>query len=590
MFQRLGFDLCEYITPFLSSRRDFRLCTKAYLVRKLQLLGHFCDPEQKKALYDICLRNRNILLTAGAGRGKSYVVQIAKKFLDWLEIKHHTVAYTALAAMNVDGKTIHSSFPLYTLKEWNPDSGQVDFPSYHLENILEEWRTATKYRILFIDEVSMVHPVIMEQIYFLLHHHQRSKFKCKFIAVGDFRQLPPMELAIIRKPSSLRSYFFQHFYMNHYHPLTLSINHRQQNNDFSKVLDLIGQGYGLETEEERIRRRLRIKMQKKDEENETEEKHQLVKAFVLRRRAAFRTLSLEQRRHMVHLYFLNAQVDKWNADCLSKLPGETHLIHLSITQACKKYITQSAEIYKQSNSSSVMLPNHIVRNLDSLRALLNAQPHIAKELDNRRIHSELEIKVGCRIMFTRNTYRLCIWHSEAEYLESAGLIPRVKRDLEEITHIDIINGQQAILLQVSSYGILAHLDRTKLVIFFPYLVETIRVDERVNRRTREFTELTIRFLPVTLCYALTINKAQGLTLGPTVVSITPSQHLTYNLIYVALSRCRQEEDLFIDCLAPPPREMDSQITQFYADPTAYCKSVKRTEKSREKLNKKPKIT
>lgn len=50
--------------------------------------------------------------------------------------------------------------------------------------------------------------------------------------------------------------------------------------------------------------------------------------------------------------------------------------------------------------------------------------------------------------------------------------------------------------------------------------------------------------PITLAYALTIHKAQGLTLDKVIVEIG-DRELAPGLTYVALSRVRRAEDLLI---------------------------------------------
>eukprot|EP00930_Biecheleria_cincta_P025360 TRINITY_DN18067_c0_g1_i2.p1 TRINITY_DN18067_c0_g1~~TRINITY_DN18067_c0_g1_i2.p1 ORF type:complete len:106 (+),score=10.06 TRINITY_DN18067_c0_g1_i2:319-636(+) len=79
---------------------------------------------------------------------------------------------------------------------------------------------------------------------------------------------------------------------------------------------------------------------------------------------------------------------------------------------------------------------------------------------------------------------------------------------------------------------------------------------------REGAQTGLVQLPARLGWALTMHRAQGASLGATVVHLdglfSPGQ------AYVALSRCRREEDLWIESL--PKRDLDGRVRAFEPDP------------------------
>lgn len=142
------------------------------------------DTSQKRAIEMFC-SNKIILLYGQAGSGKSAVVREARK-----DERVVVMAFTGVAARNVDGCTVHSFLhlgPSVDLRKVNAN--------FHYENRLKSCKRFSKTGGIVIDEVSML-PV---ELFDLLEKSMRCREKkdapfggIRVLLTGDFRQLAPV--------------------------------------------------------------------------------------------------------------------------------------------------------------------------------------------------------------------------------------------------------------------------------------------------------------------------------------------------------------------------------------------------------------
>ena len=124
----------------------------------------------------------SIFITGKAGTGKSTLIKYLAKNTSKNMI---VLAPTAVAAQNIDGKTIHSffNFPFHVLTEKN------------IEINYFKKRLINKIDTILIDEVSMLRPDIIDAIDLTLKSNRKSKIPfggVQMIFVGDLYQLPPV--------------------------------------------------------------------------------------------------------------------------------------------------------------------------------------------------------------------------------------------------------------------------------------------------------------------------------------------------------------------------------------------------------------
>lgn len=133
--------------------------------------------------YNIIIAGYNAFITGDAGTGKSFLL---KKIIEYFEARELNVLITAptgIAALNIDGSTIHRTFKI-------PTRPLIGRPGA----VRDEIKMAD---VIIIDEISMcridlfdyVSQQILRANEFRRH---RGKRDIQLIVVGDFFQLPPV--------------------------------------------------------------------------------------------------------------------------------------------------------------------------------------------------------------------------------------------------------------------------------------------------------------------------------------------------------------------------------------------------------------
>jgi len=140
--------------------------------------------KSQQEFIDIIEQGKNVFLTGKAGTGKSFIVKEAIALLKKKGRRVIAVAPTGVAANNLGGATIHSTFNLGV-------HGVADFDNCR-------WMKSEKRRMIdmvdtiFIDEVSMLRPDTLDSIEWILRKNGCDSLSTKqIILIGDMMQLPP---------------------------------------------------------------------------------------------------------------------------------------------------------------------------------------------------------------------------------------------------------------------------------------------------------------------------------------------------------------------------------------------------------------
>lgn len=141
--------------------------------------------KKQQLFLDLVLSGKNLFLSGKAGTGKSTITKIAIDALNKAGKRVVAIAPTGIAANNIGGQTIHSMFRL------NP-FGVMDYESCNFVTS-EKRRLFNAIDTVFIDEVSMLRPDILDAIHWTLKKNGCAGLDEKqVIFVGDLKQLPPV--------------------------------------------------------------------------------------------------------------------------------------------------------------------------------------------------------------------------------------------------------------------------------------------------------------------------------------------------------------------------------------------------------------
>src|SRR3989338_9161263 len=155
----------------------------------MSVASQLLSPCQEKALHFLKQNSENIFLTGCAGTGKSFLM---RQFLKDKDRKiFPVVASTGAAAVLIGGRTFHSFFGLGIME------GGVQKT---IERALQEkklCRRLRKIRGFVLDEVSMISGLALRAAEAICRMARKNKEPwggARVIAVGDFAQLPPVNI------------------------------------------------------------------------------------------------------------------------------------------------------------------------------------------------------------------------------------------------------------------------------------------------------------------------------------------------------------------------------------------------------------
>jgi len=184
------------------------------------------------------LKKNNVLLTGGAGVGKSYLVGELVSELRKKGKQVVVLGSTGVSAVNVGGQTLHSFFAFGICNDLE-ELARHD--RYTKQRVKEINKILSRCDLLVIDEISMVSSDVLDMIYSRL---RSAGFEGSVLFVGDFFQLPPVSKP---KNDSLWGgfeYAFESSAWSSFEPLVVELTITKRTNDegFFAVLNKIRRG------------------------------------------------------------------------------------------------------------------------------------------------------------------------------------------------------------------------------------------------------------------------------------------------------------------------------------------------------------
>jgi ATP-dependent exoDNAse (exonuclease V) alpha subunit len=285
--------------------------------------------EQFQNAYEAMERgDKHVFITGKAGTGKSTLLRY---FRERTRRAVAVVAPTGVAAVNIDGQTIHSFFKLR--------------PGATVEETQHDGRAARKDKLfkmietIIIDEVSMVRADLMDCIDVFLRTALKSKARFggkRLIMIGDLHQLPPIvrgEEAAELKIKYQTPFFFSSeaikdcLQLGMLEYIELTKIYRQTDERFIEILNAVRGGVITE------RQLAELNMQYDPEFSDDEGKH-------------------------MHLMAVNAQADEHNEVNLARLGGKVAIAEGKVKGEFRESELPTDLELRLKNGARVMLVNN----------------------------------------------------------------------------------------------------------------------------------------------------------------------------------------------------------------------------------------
>lgn len=189
---------------------------------------------------EILKSGKNVFLTGEPGSGKTYTINQYIKYLRDKSIYPAVTASTGIAAIHIEGQTIHS---------WSGIGINKNLTDSQIENIMDKsyvYDRVFRTKVLIIDEISMLEAGTLDDIEKVVSRIKASFMSneafggMQIIFVGDFFQLPPVEK---EKNKEAKFAFESNAWKNsNLECCYLDEQHRQEDAEYLTILTKMRQG------------------------------------------------------------------------------------------------------------------------------------------------------------------------------------------------------------------------------------------------------------------------------------------------------------------------------------------------------------
>jgi ATP-dependent DNA helicase PIF1 len=146
--------------------------------------------QDQQTILDFVKKGSNVLITGGAGTGKSFLISEITNYFNNQKINYGVCALTGCAAVLINARTLHSLLGIGLAK------GTPQELVKRIRKMDGKLSYLIGLRALIIDEISMFSDFLFDkiaEIFKIIHSSDRPFGKVQVILVGDLSQLPPVE-------------------------------------------------------------------------------------------------------------------------------------------------------------------------------------------------------------------------------------------------------------------------------------------------------------------------------------------------------------------------------------------------------------
>ena len=493
---RLTMSDCEYEGKVKSLNASQQEAFKLVVQYTRERVAHTQNPKHVGAPEPL-----RIFLTGGAGTGKSHLISVIREHVERAHTgsKHAclVVAPTGVAAFNIQGATLHRAFRLPV--EHNE---VTEYKKLSCERLQELRRELRDVHIIIIDEVSMVSYLLFSFCYRRLMEIKGIDDPSVFfggvsvIAVGDFYQLPPVRDSFLFQNGKDYVPGTTHLWRDLFRLVELKENMRQHGDAmYAHLLNRVRTG------------------------SYTSNDILVLKSRVLAADDIMKAPFISA----LHLLPTVEQCNSHNSKCLDDIAVNASVYRFDATHT----LAECGDLPPGVARSGEVPLEYIPRDDNDCAGL----PHV------------LKLAVGAKVMLRRNI--LC---EDGLVNGARGIVIGFRwRNGSSTQGVD---GElpEAVLVKFCDprVGRLTHIS----ALFGNSRVEAIEIKPITAQFNGKHSSVLERTqVPLTLCWAATIHKVQGLSLDAAVIDLGPHV-FEYGMAYVALSRVRSLDGVALLSLSP----------------------------------------
>lgn len=446
----------------------------------------------------------NVLVSGKAGAGKSHLLQRFVNHARTANFRFRICAPTGVAAFTIGGQTIHKCLSLGLAEDppldlWN----RIKTPSGK-SKFSKTWDFLT-CDLWYLDEISMVHPDFFLKLDFLAqkaNNNSKPFGGIRLIMSGDFTQIGPIfkkknkdplglymqenGVDISEEKEELLVFETESWKRMPLCRMILNRSYRQKAGEFLTLLDNVRRGYLSPEDEMLIMSRIDAPMDVAAKSiKSAEEKYSFETS---------RNITLTPSIDPIWVFSKNAKVDNCNVQHMEQLrkAGCEISYERPILYVDKRDHVEYMDPREQKASQTL---------------IAKGKPYWSKQFP---IY-DLQLCPGCQVMMRKNTFI-----GDGVYNGSLGWI--VSMDNDSVSVLFLKNGE---------------------FMENPLCVKR----EEFSMVTGKTTCVKMKQFPLSVAYAFTIHRTQGLTLDA--MHLDASDCFNGGMLYVALSRVRKVEDLVI---------------------------------------------
>lgn len=484
---------------------------------------------EQLALVDLIMGGKNVFYTGSAGCGKSTVLKHFVALLRREGKKVDILTPTGRAALEVNGRTLHS------YAGWVPHSlAQPPSVLQDRAHGKKVWKRLMKTDVLVIDEISMVSNHLLERLNFIMksaRFNEKPFGGVQIIVTGDFCQLPPVnafeycldcgtslgpvpykgEYECVHcsaqfdeadkwafRSAAWRECGFEH--------VNLKVLHRQKDADLKALLEKCRLGVPFSLDE---------------------------KCLLLEHTS--------ETKDAVRLFPKRAEVKAINDRKFARLPGRP------LTYLCVDNFHWN--------------PKHDTLDDKGVRCC-KPMSHALEALREHSLEPKLLLKEGMLVMLLVN------WDLESSLANGSQgtivgfekhnpkLFPEVPKKWD---HSSLMNALVKAFVRCSTdqeWPIVQFLNGTRRTIYPRCVMNELGDD-------KPYSLLSRTQIPLTAAWAMTVHKAQGMTLSRVIVDLRDS--FEPGQAYVALSRAETLQGLKVDGLPDNDIRPNKQVVRFMTE-------------------------